>query len=92
MTERFNLGYFPPLLIFAAMIGLVIGFYYVFKASVVLCFWLTYVLTRRLRCILSDLLLLRSRARNDIDKRSLSHGHPGPSPVPDDRGAADSSA
>lgn len=56
MAERFNLGYFPSLLIFATMIGLVTGCHYVFKANAVLCFWLAYILTRPLGASCGDLL------------------------------------
>ena len=56
MAERLNLGYFPSLLIFASMIAIVTGLYYVFKVNAVLCFWLAYILTRPLGASCGDLL------------------------------------
>ena len=56
MAERLNLGYFPSLLIFASMIALVTGLYYILKVNAVLCFWLAYILTRPLGASCGDLL------------------------------------
>jgi uncharacterized membrane-anchored protein len=56
MAERLDLGYFPSLMIFAAMIAVVTGLYYVLKANAVLCFWLVYILTRPLGASCGDLL------------------------------------
>lgn len=55
-AERFDLGYFPSLLLFATMIAIVIGLYYVLRANAVLCFWLAYILTRPLGASCGDLL------------------------------------
>lgn len=56
MAERLNLGYFPSLLIFAAMIAFITGLYFIFKVNAVLCFWLAYILTRPLGASCGDLL------------------------------------
>ena len=56
MAERLALGYFPSLLIFAAMIAFITGLYYFLKVNAVLCFWLAYILTRPLGASLGDLL------------------------------------
>jgi uncharacterized membrane-anchored protein len=54
--EKFSLGYFVSLLIFAALIALVTVAHLGFKANAVLCFWLAYILTRPLGASLGDLM------------------------------------
>jgi uncharacterized membrane-anchored protein len=56
MAERLDLGYLASLSIFAAMIAIVTGFYYLLRVNAVLCFWLAYILTRPLGASCGDLL------------------------------------
>jgi uncharacterized membrane-anchored protein len=56
VAEKFNLGYFVSLLIFAALIALVAVAHLGFKLNAVLAFWAAYVLTRPLGASIGDLM------------------------------------
>lgn len=54
--EQFRLGYALSLALFAALIGVVVLAYLVFKIDAVLAFWAAYILTRPLGASAGDLL------------------------------------
>ena len=53
-AERYGLGYFVSLLIFAGMIALVAVAYFGFRLNPVLSFWIAYILTRPLGASIGD--------------------------------------
>ena len=61
-AEKFNLGYFVSVLLFAAMIVVVTIAHLRFKLNVVLSFWVAYILTRPLGASIGDAL---SQAKSD---------------------------
>ncbi|MEA5469321.1 hypothetical protein [Spirulina sp. 06S082] len=56
LSEGTGLGYGQALMIFAILIGLVVGGYYYLRLDGVLGFWLAYILTRPLGASTGDLL------------------------------------
>jgi uncharacterized membrane-anchored protein len=62
VAEKFNLGYWPSALLFAAMIAAVAIAHFKFRLNAVLAFWLAYILTRPLGASIGDYL---SQAKAD---------------------------
>lgn len=62
VAEKFALGYFTTLLIFAGLIALVTLFYRLFKLNAVFAFWVAYIFTRPLGASIGDYL---SQATDD---------------------------
>jgi uncharacterized membrane-anchored protein len=56
ITEGFGLGYVFGTVVFAALIAVIAIARFAFRANVVLCFWLAYILTRPLGASMGDLL------------------------------------
>ena len=56
LAERMDLGYWQAALLFAAVIGMVVVMYFVFKTDEIFCFWLAYILTRPLGASMGDYL------------------------------------
>ncbi len=56
MAERFNLGYGPAAIVFAAMIAATYGLYRFARMNAVLAFWIAYILTRPLGASVGDFL------------------------------------
>ena len=56
MAEKLQWGYALSAVIFGALIGVAALAYYLFKADVVLVFWIAYVLTRPFGASIGDLL------------------------------------
>jgi uncharacterized membrane-anchored protein len=56
ITEGFGLGYVFGTILFAALIGVIAIARFAFRANVVVCFWLAYILTRPLGASMGDLL------------------------------------
>lgn len=54
VAERLGVGYWPSVVLVAALIGAVAISYFVFRANAVLTFWIAYVLTRPLGASLGD--------------------------------------
>ena len=55
-AEWLSLGYLTSALIFAGVIALIAGAYYVLRVNAILCFWLAYILTRPLGASFWDYL------------------------------------
>ncbi|EPS0559288.1 hypothetical protein ACVAAS_004582 [Enterobacter roggenkampii] len=55
-AESLGLGYLNAAILFGALIALTAVSHYLFKANSVLCFWITYILTRPLGASCGDLL------------------------------------
>lgn len=56
LSEGLGLGYLVATILFAALIGVIVVARFVFRANVVFCFWVAYVLTRPLGASVGDLL------------------------------------
>ena len=56
IAERFSVGYFPSLLLFAAVIAVIAVAHLRFGLNAVLSFWLAYILTRPLGASIGDWL------------------------------------
>lgn len=56
ITEGFGLGYLFGTILFAALIGVIAIARFAFRANIVFCFWVAYVLTRPLGASVGDLL------------------------------------
>ena len=56
IAEKFSLGYFPTLLLFAAVIAVIAVGRFGAKLNAVLMFWLAYIMTRPLGASMGDLL------------------------------------
>lgn len=56
VAERFNLGYFPSLLIFGGLIAAIAYAHFRLRLNAVLAFWLAYILTRPLGASIGDWL------------------------------------
>jgi uncharacterized membrane-anchored protein len=56
VAERYNLGYWVTLFLFAALIAVVTVARFGFKANAILTFWIAYILTRPLGASLGDLM------------------------------------
>src|SRR6201996_3358180 len=56
IAEKFSLGYFPTLLLFAAVIAVIAAGHFAAKLNAVLMFWLAYIMTRPLGASMGDLL------------------------------------
>jgi uncharacterized membrane-anchored protein len=61
VAERYNLGYWVTLFLFAGLIAAVAVARFGFKANAILTFWIAYILTRPLGASLGDLM---SQERN----------------------------
>lgn len=56
ISEGLGLGYVFGTILFSALIGIIVIARFAFKANVVFCFWVAYVLTRPLGASIGDLL------------------------------------
>ena len=56
MAERFDLGYGPAAIVFAAMIAVTYSLYRLARMNAVLAFWVAYILTRPLGASVGDFL------------------------------------
>lgn len=74
-AERFDLGYWPSVLIFAGLIGAATLAHYVFRLNAILAFWIAYILTRPLGASLGDYL------SQDRDAGGLGVGTTGTSAI-----------
>jgi uncharacterized membrane-anchored protein len=72
IAEKYSLGYFKSMLLFAGLIALIAVAHLKFKLNAILAFWAAYVLTRPLGASIGDLLSQPSKVAADATEEEIA--------------------